>query len=123
MPANIELLNTELKKLSDICIKIKPWVEGGLLDHRVLETQHSIQVERLAKLKAEADQVEERVKNTVKNAEFLEEEAKKKDRQLDADRNIKWIKLNQKFKEVETRIEDADRKVIKGMLKELEKVA
>lgn len=121
--ANIENLNVELKKLSEIMVRMKPWVEKGLLDHRILESQFSEQQERNNKLKLQNDQAEETVKKTIQSADMIMAEARKDEQKTRAETQILWTKATAKFKEIEARIDEADRRVIRGMLKEMEKVA
>lgn len=120
--SNIEGLNGELKKLSEICMKLKPWVERGLLDYRVLESEHSQQLARNQQLKEENLKAEELIQEKIKSAELIELQAKKKDAQSSAERHSLWVTAQSKFREVEKRIDEADRKIIKGMIKELEMV-
>ena len=121
--ANIELLNLELKKLSEICIKLKPWVEQGLLDYRRIQSEESILLERIAKLKLEVQEGEETVKKSIQSGDMIIAESKKEETRIRSEINRLWIRAQSKFTEVEKRIDEADRKAIKGMVKELQAVA
>ena len=119
---NIENLNIELKKLSEIVMKLQPWVERGLLDYRILESQHSEQLERNASLRKENDLLDDKIRKAIQSGEMIVAEARKDEQKIRAESQIFWTKAQSKFKEVEQRIEEADRKVIKSMLKDMEKV-
>ena len=118
--SNHENLNVELKKLTDICLKLKPWVEGGLLDYRRMLSEETIQMEKNAKLKVENEAAEEGIKKAIQSADMILAQARAEERELLAKIQTLWTRAQSKFKEVEKRIDDADRRSIRGMIKELE---
>lgn len=123
MATRIETIDQELKKLGEIINRLHPMVQQEFLTYRVLETQHSQLSERntaLAKLNIDA---EEKIKKAVEAADGIVAEAKKEAQTVKAGINTLYARMQVKYKELEKNLEDADRKVIKKGLKELEEMA
>lgn len=121
--ATVENLNVELKKLSEICLKLKPWVENGLLDYRRMESEHSNQVARNEQLKKQNEEAEEQIKKSIQAADAIIAQAKAKEQEIIAVSQTLWTRAQSKYKEIEKRLDDADKKAIKAMIKDLETVA
>lgn len=123
MYGNMTLLSAELKKLSEILLKLKPWVDGGVLDSRMLESEYSIQVERNQKIQLENEAAEELLKKSIQSADAIVAEARGEAQRIIATSQTQYARLQSKFKEIENRIEDADKKAIKSMMRQAEPVA
>ena len=121
--SNMDTLNKELKNLTEICMRLRPWVEGGLLDERRRLTEESNQIERGNKAKILADEAEDKLRQIIQSQDIVKREIEEEKNRAMAERHSLWIKAQSRFKEVEKRIDEADRRVIKGMIKELEAVA
>lgn len=117
---NVENLNVELKKLSEICLRLKPWVEQGLLDYRRMESEYSQLIARNEQQKIENEKAEEQIKKSIQTADMIIAQAKAEEQKTIANIQTLWARAQAKYKEVEGRIEKADRKSIEAMLKKEE---
>ena len=114
----VENLNVELKKLTEICLRLKPWVESGLLDYRRMESEYSQLIARNEQQKAENIKAEEGIKKAIQTADAIISQAKAEEQKTVANIQTLWARAQAKYKECEERIDKADKKVIQEMLKE-----
>lgn len=120
MAGRIETLDQELKKLKEIILRLAPLAQQEMLTYRTLETQHSQLRERntdLARLNIES---EEKIRKAVETADMIVAEARKEEQGVKAGINTLYVRAQVKYKELEKSLDDADRKVLKKNLKELE---
>lgn len=123
MPTRVETLDQELKKLKEIVLRLAPLAQQEMLNYRTLETQHSQLTERntaLARLNLEA---EEKIKKAVETADAIIAEARREEQVLRAHIGTVQARFQVKFKDLEKKLDDADRSVIRKNLKELAEVA
>lgn len=119
--ATVENLNVELKKLSEICMRLKPWVEAGLLDYRRMESEYSQLIARNEQQKLENIQAEEQIKKAIQTADAILAQAKAEEQKTVANIQTLWARAQAKFKEAEKRIDEADKKAIKEMIRTIQK--
>lgn len=120
MAGRIETLDQELKKLKDIILRLAPLAQQEMLNYRTLETQHSQLQERnteLARLNLEAD---EKIRKAVETADLIVAEARREADGVKAGIHALHAKAQVKYKDLEKSLDEADRRVIKKNLKELE---
>lgn len=123
MPGKIEALDQELKKLTEIVLRLAPLCQQNLLNYRVMETQHGQLQERnqeLARLNVEA---EEKIKKAVEAADAIVAQAKVEEQTAKAYIGTLHTRAQFRYKEVEKNLEQAERNSIKKSLKDLEQVA
>lgn len=120
MAGRIEALDQELKKLKEIVLRLAPLAQQEMLTYRTLETQHSQLQERNTALAQQNVDAEERIKKAVETSDMIIAEAKREEQAVKAGINTLYVKAQVKYKELEKSLDDADRKVLKKNLKELE---
>lgn len=116
-------LDQELKKLTEVLGRLMPMMQQDLLNYRTLETQHSQLQERNMELSRQNLEAEEKIRKAVEAADAIVAEARAEAQTTKASISTLHARAQVKYKELEKNLEDADRKVIKKSLKELEEVA
>lgn len=120
MSGRIQALDQELKKLTEIVLRLAPLAQQEMLNYRVLETQHSQLSERNTLLARQNVEAEERMKKAVETADMIIAEARKEEQTIKASLNTLYVKAQVKYKELEKNLDDADRSAIKKSLKQFE---
>lgn len=123
MSGRIEAIDQELKKLTQIVLRLAPLAQQELLNYRTLETQHSQLQERNQALSALNVEAEEKVKKAVETADLIVAEARKQENGVKAGIETLYARANVKYKELEARLIASEKEAIKRSLKELEKAA
>lgn len=116
----IEALDQELKKLKEIILRLAPLAQQEMLTYRTLETQHSQLTERNVDLARQNMDAEEKVKKAVETADLIVAQANGEAQAIKATLNTRLVRAQVKFKDFEKNLDDADRKILRKNLKELE---
>lgn len=119
----IEALDQELKKLKEIILRLAPLAQQEMLNYRTLETQHSQLTERNTELARQNNDAEEKIRKAVDTADAIVAVARQEEQNIKASISSLHARMQVKYKELEERLEKADRTVIKQKLKELEEAA
>lgn len=121
MSGRIEAIDQELKKLKDIVLRLAPLAQQELLNYRTLETQHSQLYEKNAALAQQNIEADEKIKKAVEMADMIVAEARKEEQAIKAGLGALYAKANVKYKDLEEKLSDVEKSIIKRSLKELEK--
>jgi len=120
MAGRIETLDQYLKQFGALITKLAPLAQQEMLNYRTLETQHSQLQERNTELARQNVEAEERIRKAVETADAIVAEANREAQAIKASVSTAYVKAQVKYKELEKSLDEADRKVIKKNLKELE---
>lgn len=123
MSGRIEAIDQELKKLTQIVLRLAPLAQQELLNYRTLETQHSQLQERNTDLARQNVEAEEKVRKSVETADLIIAEARKEEASVKSGIGALYSRANVKYKELESRLISVEKEAIKRSLKELEKTA
>lgn len=123
MSGRIQAFDQELKKLSEIILRLAPLAQQEMLNYRVLETQHSQLSERNTLLARQNIEADEKIKKAVEVADGIVVEARAEAQGIKASLNTLYVRAQVKYKELEKSLDDADRTAIKKQLKQFESMA
>lgn len=97
--------------------------QKDLVNYRTYQSEESQLIFRIEEWKRKNEEAEGQFRKTVEATRTVENQNRKLDEELNANRNALWVKAHTKFKEVEKMIDEADKSRIKKAMKELEAVA
>lgn len=123
MAGRIETIDQELKKLKECLLRLTPLMQQEMLNYRTLETQHSQLTERNTELARQALDAEEKIRKAVETADAIVAQARAEEQTVKAGIGTLYARANVKYKELEKNLDEADRRVIKKNLKEMEAIA
>lgn len=120
MAGRIETIDQELKKLKECLLRLTPLMQQEMLNYRTLETQHSQLSERNLELSRQNLDAEDRIRKAVETADAIVAQARSEEQAIKAGLGTLYARANVKYKELEKSLDEADRRVIKKNLKEME---
>lgn len=123
MPGRIEALDQEMKKLSEIVLRLAPLAQQELLNYRTLETQHGQLVERNKELAQKNLDAEDGIRKSILAAETIVAQAREEERQVKANSATLYAKAQTKFRDLEKNLDMAEKSAIRKQLKDLESIA
>lgn len=123
MAGRIEALTKELKVFQDNILRLVPLAQQEMLNYRMLETQHSQLQEKNTELARQSVEAEERIRKAVESADLIVAQAEREKGEISASILALYAKANSRYKELESKLNEAEKSAMIKTLKNLEDAA